>query len=164
MQFLYKSLLVIFIGLTPLVAISQAIDRLQEVYLSQVGIKEKTGHNDGVEVEAYLASAGLEAGEPWCASFVKWCLLKAGYAHAQKINGASGSVAKGLHVRLLDLRAGDNFVLYSKNLGRIDHTGFYNTKVNTKYYESVEGNWSNAVCKQRRSYKATHAFYRWTGS
>jgi hypothetical protein len=47
-------------------------------YLSQVGVRERTGRNDGVEVEAYLRSVGLGKGYPWCAAFTNWCLLQAG--------------------------------------------------------------------------------------
>lgn len=46
---------------------------------SQVGVEEAPGHNNrGQKVEEYLKSCGLSGGYPWCAAFVRWCLLKAG--------------------------------------------------------------------------------------
>lgn len=40
--------------------------------ISQVGVKEKTGKNDGVEVEQYLKAVGLGKGYAWCQAFVFW--------------------------------------------------------------------------------------------
>jgi hypothetical protein len=40
--------------------------------LSQVGITEKTGRNDG-EVEKYLKLFGLKKGQPYCAAGQYWC-------------------------------------------------------------------------------------------
>lgn len=39
--------------------------------ISQVGVKEKTGKNDG-EVEKYLHSVGLKKGNPYCAAAQYW--------------------------------------------------------------------------------------------
>jgi hypothetical protein len=41
------------------------------------GAGEIGGNNMGLWVRKYLAPAGLEEGEPWCASFVSWCFLQA---------------------------------------------------------------------------------------
>ncbi|WP_317899427.1 CHAP domain-containing protein [Aurantibacillus circumpalustris] len=40
--------------------------------LSQVGVREATGKNDGREVEKYLKIVGLGKGYAWCAAFVSW--------------------------------------------------------------------------------------------
>jgi uncharacterized protein (TIGR02594 family) len=45
---------------------------------SQLGITEKTGENDGTEVEMYLKTTGLGKGNPWCGGFVNYCLEEAG--------------------------------------------------------------------------------------
>ena len=45
----------------------------REICISQVGIKEATGHNDGERVESYLASVGLSKGNPYCAAGQYWC-------------------------------------------------------------------------------------------
>lgn len=41
--------------------------------LAQVGVKEKTGRNDGRKVESYLRSVGLAKGNPYCAAGQYWC-------------------------------------------------------------------------------------------
>lgn len=40
--------------------------------LSQVGVRELSGHNDGKDVEKYLKAVGLGKGFAWCAAFVSW--------------------------------------------------------------------------------------------
>lgn len=48
--------------------------RYVDTAFSYVGIREKTGKNDGVEVERFLKSVGRKAGDSWCAAFVSYCL------------------------------------------------------------------------------------------
>lgn len=47
--------------------------RAIEVARTQLFVREKTGHNDGREVEEYLQSVGLGKGYSWCQAFVYWC-------------------------------------------------------------------------------------------
>lgn len=42
-------------------------------------VKEEGGNNRGKRVEMYLKGVGLGPGNPWCAAFVSYCLLDAGY-------------------------------------------------------------------------------------
>jgi hypothetical protein len=44
---------------------------------TQVGVRESGGQNRGPEVELYLAAAGGEPGESWCAAFLYWCFRRA---------------------------------------------------------------------------------------
>lgn len=39
-----------------------------ETAKSQVGVKEATGNNDGIQVEIYLRYVGLKKGNAWCAA------------------------------------------------------------------------------------------------
>lgn len=61
------------------------------VYLSlniaktQIGVKEKTGKNDGKEVESYLKSVGLTKGNPYCYAGQYWTFYKASYLTNKKI-------------------------------------------------------------------------------
>ncbi len=41
--------------------------------IAQIGVKEKTGNNDGYKVEQYLKSVGLKKGNPYCAAGQYWC-------------------------------------------------------------------------------------------
>lgn len=148
--------------------------RLQEIYTSFIGVREKTGKNDGKEVEKFLRSVGLGPGYAWCAAFVKYCMLEAGIKAAEKINGMALSCEnkknmvfqKGKHLK--DAKAGDVFTLYYAKLGRIGHTGFYNKPVNSSIFETVEGNTNMAgsregdgVYRKKRSYNATWSISRW---
>lgn len=58
---------------------------------SQLGVKEATGHNDGVAVEKYLKSVGLGKGYAWCMAFMYWCFkeaaLKLGISNPLKQTG-----------------------------------------------------------------------------
>lgn len=48
-----------------------------DVALSQLGVREKTGHNDGIPFERYALPK--EAPLPWCARFVRWCFAQMGH-------------------------------------------------------------------------------------
>jgi hypothetical protein len=53
---------------------------VSERYLkSQVGLKEKTGHNDGPHITRYMNAVGLSGsrGYPYCAAGQVWCLWMA---------------------------------------------------------------------------------------
>lgn len=52
--------------------------QLVEIAGAEVGVREKTGNNDGPRVEEYLRRVGLKKGQPWCAAFVSWVYQKAG--------------------------------------------------------------------------------------
>lgn len=144
-----------------------------ENYYSQIGVREATGKNDGIQVEAYLKSVKLPKGYAWCAAFVRWtfdqCAIKT------TINAMALSAHRPGHFvyikgnRISSPRAGDVFTLYYQNLGRIGHTGFFDKEVNEKIYRTVEGNTNgagsregNGVYVKYRSYKATYSINRWT--
>lgn len=147
---------------------------LQEIYSTYIGVREATGRNDGPEVERFLRNVGLGKGYPWCAAFVKTCLLEAGYESAGKMNGmALSTVNKSNMVysagkKLKEPQPGDVATLWYNNLGRIGHTLFFDNEVNSNVYESVEGNTNGAgsregdgVYRKKRSYKATYNISRW---
>jgi hypothetical protein len=146
-----------------------------EVYTSQIGVRELTGNNDGVQVEKYLAAVGLPKGNPWCAAFVKWCYLQANIASATSINGMALSINqknnKVYYLRKFNYepRAGDACTLYYTKLGRIGHTYFYEHRLNASLYSSVEGNTNSAgsregdgVYRKYRSYLATYSINSFT--
>lgn len=59
--------------------------------LSYVGTTERTGRNDGPEVEAFLRSVGLGPGPPWCAAFTTFCLK----AHGLTVTDGRGGTLMG---------------------------------------------------------------------
>ena len=58
-------------------------NQVQKIYTAELGVKEKTGKNDGPRIEEYLRQVGLKKGDPWCAAFVCWVFDRAGVANPQ---------------------------------------------------------------------------------
>lgn len=155
--------------------IEDAPKTLQDVYLSQVGVKEATGNNDGPEVEKYLRSTGLGKGFAWCAAFVHWCLEEVDIPNTVNAWSPTAENKNNLVFKLRQFReepqAGDVVTFYYANLGRIGHTGFFNKKISDVTYESVEGNTNSSgsreagngggVYKKYRSFNSTHSISRW---
>jgi hypothetical protein len=51
----------------------KALENLAKIALSQVGVKEVGGNNNGPQVRKYQASTNLKpASWPWCAAFTSW--------------------------------------------------------------------------------------------
>jgi len=48
-----------------------------DIAVSQNGVREKTGRNDGVMIERYLASVGLGKGHPYCQAAQYWTFVQA---------------------------------------------------------------------------------------
>jgi uncharacterized protein (TIGR02594 family) len=67
--------------------------------ISQFGVKELTGNNDGEKVKEYLATTGLGIGNPWCSAFVNWSMIQNGIkgtnsARALSWNGWGNTLSK----------------------------------------------------------------------
>jgi hypothetical protein len=145
---------------------------LKTIYTSQIGVRELTGHNDGAMVETYLKSVGLSKGNPWCAAFVKWSFIRAGYSPpitgwSPTAYNSNNVVWNGKYI-LKQPQTGDIFVLWFPKLKRIAHTGFYDYGINSQVYSSVEGNTNeegsregDGVYRKKRSYRATYRISRW---
>ena len=107
---------------------------------SQIGVLEiPKGSNSGPEVNEYLASANLDPGNSWCASFVNWCLKQSGYEGA----GGSGSsyTSFGSPVSKENPKYGS---IACFNTG---HVGFYAGQTKDGNYIIIHGNWSDGVRK-----------------
>jgi len=149
---------------------------LQEIYLSQVGVRELTGNNDGKAVEMYLKSVGLGKGFAYCGAFLKWSFDSAGIKTT--ITAWSPTAENRKHIIYKNRKfisepmAGDVITFYFNNLNRISHCGFYNERLNDKIYISVEANTSGAgsadivregsgVFRKYRSFNSTYSISRW---
>ena len=130
-------LLLLFLCSQPVRA--QNPDTLRAIYSAYVGVRELTRHNDGPEVERFLAHVGLKKGAPWCAAFVSYCLYKAGYTDAPRSGWSPDYFPKRQRVWALSQKytpphadsappyhaqIGDLFGIWYANLGRIAHVGF----------------------------------------
>jgi len=147
---------------------------LPEIYASYIGQREATGKNDGPFVEKCLRTVGLPKGNPWCAAFVKYCLLQSRNELANKINGMALSCENKSHFiyrarqQIENSRPGDVFTIWFNNLNRIGHTGFVDKKVNENIFETVEGNTGedggrdgNGVFRRKRSKNSLYSISRW---
>ena len=125
------------------------------------------GSNRGKEVEAYQRAAGAGPGDPWCAAFVTWCLLKAG-ASRKDLPDNPAAVAEWVSwarkrkwKAQLPARGNLFYLLHSDGKGHIgfccgdDPAGFATIEGNTNTDGSREG---YAVCRRKRSTLNVHGF------
>jgi CHAP domain len=114
---------------------------------SQLGVSEvPKGSNSGKQVNAYLRSVDLAAGNPWCMAFVYWCVDKAAENIGVKnllvktgscLHQYNNTTLRKIPNRSKAIKAGDIFIMEFK--GGTGHTGFV-TKVTGGLIETIEGN------------------------
>jgi hypothetical protein len=115
-----------------------------KVYKSQVGVRERTGNNDGRDVEKYLKSVGLGKGFAWCAAFVHWCLIEAGVPNT--ITAWSPTAHNKKNIVYFNnkfkkpAQQADVITLYYSSKGRIGHTGFFDHMQSENMTVNYEGN------------------------
>jgi len=122
-----------------------AREKVLKVAGSQVGIKERTGKNDG-EVEKYIASVGLDptAGYPYCAAFTYWCGCEAlGKDNPYPKSAWSPDTVKGgRRVNSgTEIQGAETFGIYNALRKRIAHTGFVEKRVGS-HLITIEANTS----------------------
>ncbi len=138
--------------------------RVLEKARSQLHIREATGKNDGLAVEAYLKYTGHQKGAPWCASFVSWVFGQVGFFEPRTAWSPAlfpitkkSKLPKPAHV----------FGIYFSNLKRIAHCGIVE-EVNANWVTTIEGNTSNTgvregdgVYRKRRHDKTIAVYADW---
>ena len=128
-------------------------NRTQSIYDAEVGVREKTNHNDGIRVETYLKYCGLTKGNPWCASFVCWT-----YGQAKIKNPKSGYCPDLFNPRYniyyrgskrlqKKPEKGDVWGIYFPEKKRVAHVGFVDDWQD-KYVITVEGNTNQAGSRE----------------
>lgn len=127
---------------------------VQKIYSAEIGVRELTGHNDGKQVEEFLASCGLPKGQPWCAAFVCWTFKKAGVKAI--VSGYSPNWFTSKYV-VWTRGAKNNFTpqpadvggLWFANKGRIAHTFFIDIwPAGSSIAITVEGNTNEAGSRE----------------
>lgn len=121
--------------------------RALEIAKTQLFVREKTGKNDGAEVESYLKSVGLGKGYAWCMAFVYWGGSKAaeGLKVVNLIPKTAGVMdcyrkAKAKGYVVTEPKKGDQFIMdFGNGTG---HTGWVDEVKNNKNIFTVEGNTS----------------------
>lgn len=153
-------LIIVFLSFTAFLGASGERSGVINTYTAEIGVREASGNNDGLEVERYLASTGLGKGYAWCAAFVNWVYQQ---NHIKGPASAAWSPSwfpdeKTLAVEL-GLR-GDVFGIYFRSKGRIAHVGFLDEDYHNGKHTilTVEGNTNEAggregdgVYRKRRS-------------
>lgn len=144
-----------------------------DIYRSQIGVRELTGHNDGKRVEEYLRSCGLAKGNPWCAAFLTWTYKQAGIKAI-----VSGYAPNWFPVKHVIYTRGsksnttpataDAFGIWFQNKGRIAHVGFIDEWTGGNFAITVEGNTNEAgsregdgVYRKRRLKSQVYKVSRW---
>lgn len=143
---------------------SQDHQRIVEIAQSQIGIKEATGNNDGVQVEKYLTTVGLKKGQPWCAAFFSWIFKQAGYDRPN--TGWSPQLFPAAR-NVKTASPGLAFGIYISSLNRIAHCGVVE-QVNGTWVMGIEGNTNvsgsrdgDGVYRKLRHIKTIHRFADW---
>jgi hypothetical protein len=125
-------------------------DCVQNTYLSQVGIREATGRNDGPAVKMYLASTNLDEGYAWCAAFVNWTYQKCGVETPRSAAWSPSWFPSSKVLRSDQVpRAGDVFGIYYTTKKRVAHVGFiHKWPINGTSVTTVEGNTNDAGSRE----------------
>jgi hypothetical protein len=144
------------------------------IYTAEIGVRELTGHNDGMRVIEYLKAAHLTKGNPWCAAFITWSYKQAnvstvisGYSPAWFPN-SNTIYTRGSATNRIPDRA-DVFGVWFNSKNRIAHVGFIDDwPQSNSYCITVEGNTNDAgsregdgVYKKRRLKSQIYKVSRW---
>lgn len=112
------------------------VNELMNIARAELGVRELTGKNDGIKVEAYLKYVGFPKGNPWCAAYVSWVFKQAGYPMPK--TAWSPALFPADHL-VKQPSAGMVFGIYFPDLKRIAHCGFVeNTQGD--FVLTIEGN------------------------
>lgn len=119
------------------------------VALSQVGVHEHGGNNDGAVVRMYQDVIGKPEKEPWCVSFVQWCVREV----EQKFNDKTILYAtestqmlwhKTPQIARVTLPEPGCIVVWTKFKGEtplsIGHCGIVKEVIDSKWMLTIEGN------------------------
>lgn len=148
--------LFIFISFCAFSQSNNVRENVKQTYLSQVGVREATGHNDGYAVEMYLKSTGLGKGYAWCAAFVNWTLLQNGIQTVSSPAWAPSWFTKNViycpakNIYLETPETSDIFGIWFKNKSppRVAHVGFVYKWGNGNFVITVEGNTNEAGSRE----------------
>ena len=128
------------------------VKQSKQIALSQLGVEELTGRNDGLQVNEYQKSVGIPSGSPWCCAFEYWCydsasmelalpnpLLKTGLANAEYNYAMKIGVQTSSQPQENDLIVWRETNSYSGHIERILQVMGTNTVL------TIGGNVSNSV-------------------
>lgn len=138
----------------------------------ELGVQERTGHNDGDRIAEYLRYTLLGEGHEWCAAFVSWCFGRAGFVEPRTPWSPALFPQQRLLRRVEEAQAGDVAGFWVREKGRIGHVGLVEVGVGLErgindpagsdsYLITIEGNKANAVRRVRRHVKTIYVVSDW---
>ena len=143
---------------------AKARAHLLNIARREIGVREKSGQNDGEQVERYLAAAGLKKGQPWCAAFISWVFKEGGYAAPRT---AWSPALFNTRVNTKELEPCNVFGIWFPTLKRIAHVGLAE-KRDGDWLISIEGNTNSAgsragdgVYRKRRPVRTIYVIADW---
>jgi hypothetical protein len=110
--------------------------RIVQVALQEVGVREKTGENDGKRIEEYLAAVKLKRHNPYCAAFLSWVFMQEGFAKPR--SGWSPDLVPLSRLTSAAMPA-DIAGFYFPELRRVAHVGMIE-KVHHHWAVTIEAN------------------------
>jgi len=138
--------------------------RLVQVALQEVGVREKTGENDGKRIEEYLAAVKLRSHNPYCAAFLSWVFMREGFAKPR--SGWSPDLVP-LSRLTSAARPADIAGIYFPELRRVAHVGMIE-KVHHHWAVTIEANTNLAgsregegVYRKRRHLQTIYRIADW---
>lgn len=163
----------LLIGCTGLFGQNTSIQLVTTIYRNEIGVREQTGHNDGIRVETYLASCHLSKGNPWCAAFITWTYRTAGIKAV--VSGYAPNWFQGKNIiyvrgskKNTSPQPADVFGIYFPAKKRIAHVGFIDEWKSGSLAITVEGNTNEAgsregdgVYRKRRLKSQIYKVSRW---
>ncbi|GAP68841.1 hypothetical protein BA6E_105115 [Bacteroidales bacterium 6E] len=123
--------------------------KLVAVAASQVGVKEKTGKNDGPEVAMYLREVGLPEGYAYCAAGLTWCHNQLGIPNPKSAWSPDWFKANVVYRRgkplLLPFESlpGQVAGFYSESKKRVSHVALIESE-SRQHYFTIEFNTNGA--------------------
>jgi len=139
-------------------------ERITNIAVQEIGVREATGNNDGKRVEEYLGYVELGKGYAWCAAFASWCYGQAGRSVPRNAwSPALFPLARRYTAQQMgqgSIRQADLFAIYSSSLGRINHVGLVRHQKGN-WIVTVEGNSADRVLSKRRLLATIYAFSNW---
>ena len=147
--------------------------KLMAVVTKELGTKEWPPGSNWGPVKEYLRAAGFSFPTPWCASFVTYCLKKAGWGKGwPTLKGWVPSwdgwgTKKGYKISKYKARRGDIVIFDWERDGGGDHIGFVTRNFGPlKSVATIEGNATSdaipggGVVRKTRIWWQVHAVYR----
>lgn len=130
-----------------------------EIARGQLGVKEASGNNDGVEIEMYLRYTNLGKGHEWCAAFVSWCYGQAGLP-IPRTPWSPALFPKNRQIMFPKVQRADLFAIYSAVAKRINHVGMV-ADIQGHFVRTIEGNSADRVQSRYRNRRTIYRYGNW---